>query len=893
MDDAMKTKAQLVEEVVRLRQRLEELEISEEKSPWDREAFIAGIKDQVWQMEGTGDIKRVLTAMHQGLKRLGMPYHACDINLVEAAENPPTVSYYTLDGGGWREGEEEEGRETILRIWREGEVAYRSNLDVEDIHRERTYLESVFGRSIRSVLDIPFSAGTLAINSQHANAFSREDIAVLQETAEVLGDGFRRARDLQTLERRTGELEREIAERRQTEEALRESEERHRLLIERLPVGVAHTTPEGEFLYHNPYAQSLMGYSLEELAGMEVEEIYVNPEDREDLLRNLREKGEHNFEYLLRRKDGQEIWVQGTTRVIEDEEGRIIELQGFTLDITERKRAEELLRADLGLQRVRNQVLRMRFGDDWEEVVRCVHRELGELMAFDGLGINIVDRKGENFYSYEVTPDGLLAGDTIEFLPLALQHAVDEGKTVYRRNREEMTQFKDTIGMERNSAIDVPFIGGTIGASSVEEDAFGERDIRILEQFAGAVSDAYQRREDLRLLEQRSLELEVESAERRQIEEELVRSERLHAVGELSAGVSHNLNNMLVSILGPAQLLRRKSDDPEVLSEADEIISGARRARDLVHRLSLAVRGEAEKDMVPVPVQQVIRDAIQTARPRWKTEAEAQGVAIAIATDLEEVPDIRGTGTGLHEILLNLLLNAVDAMPEGGVITIGTGLADGGVLLTVRDTGIGMDKGTKQRIFEPFFTTKMDVGSGLGLATVHGAIERWGGRIEVESEPGEGSRFALWLPVWSGAGSGEPEAAFAETGRKRRGRLLIVEDDEGTRSLLERLLEGRHQVESVADGREGVKLFTAGRFDAVLIDLAMPGMPGDQVAREMRRIDPAVGAVLITGWDIPPGDARLAFFDFKLGKPFADLDEIEETVERAIELHDERTEGSS
>jgi len=97
----------------------------------------------------------------------------------------------------------------------------------------------------------------------------------------------------------------------------------------------------------------------------------------------------------------------------------------------------------------------------------------------------------------------------------------------------------------------------------------------------------------------------------------------------------------------------------------------------------------------------------------------------------------------------------------------------------------------------------------------------------------------------------------------------------------------------VADGREGVKLFTAGRFDAVLIDLAMPGMPGDQVAREMRRIDPAVGAVLITGWDIPPGDSRLAFFDFKLGKPFADLDEIEETVERAIELHDERTEGSS
>jgi len=822
-------------------------------------------------------------------------------------------------------------------------------------------------------------------------------------------------------QQRTEELKREIVERRKTEEALRRSEERYRLLVERLPVGVAHTTPEGKFLYHNPYARNLMGYSPEELAGMEVEEIYVNPEDREDLLRNLREKGEHTFEYLLRRKDGQEIWVQGTSRTIKDEEGRVVELEGFTLDITERKRAEDLLRADLGLQRVHNRVLQMRFGDDWEEVARCVYRELGELMAFDGLGINIVDREGESFYSYEVTLDGLLEGDTIEFLPLALRYAIDEGKTVYRRNRKEMTEFNDAIGIERNSAIDVPFIGGTIGASSVEEDAFGEREIRILEQFAGAMSDAYRRREDLRLLEQRSLELEEESAELRQmeealketeevlqqsersyrelfdhmdsgvavyeatddgadftivdmneageritqsrkrdilgrrvtevfpsveemgllevfrqvwedgehrrhpisqyrdsrieiwvenavsrlpagqvvaifynateqkrLEEELVRSERLRAVGELSAGVSHNLNNMLVSILGPAQLLRRNCEDPNVLREAEEIIAGARRARDLVQRLNMAVRGEAEKEAVPVPVNQVIRDVIQTARPRWETEGDARGVGIEVATDLEEVPDIRGTGTGLHEILLNLLLNAVDAMAEGGVITICTQLVDKEVRLTVHDTGVGMNEGTRRRIFEPFFTTKMDVGSGLGLATVHGAMERWGGRIEAESKMGEGSVFSLWLPIWSGVEDGEGETAFAEAGRLRPGRLLIAEDDEGTRSLLERLLKGSHQMELVANGREGLERFAADSFDAVLIDLAMPGMPGDQVAREMKRVDPAITTVLITGWDIPPDDPRLAFFDFKLGKPFDDLGRVEEVIDRAIELRDER-----
>ena len=246
--------------------------------------------------------------------------------------------------------------------------------------------------------------------------------------------------------------------------------------------------------------------------------------------------------------------------------------------------------------------------------------------------------------------------------------------------------------------------------------------------------------------------------DRKRMQEELIRTQRLRAVGEVAAGVSHNLNNMLSIVLGPAQLLLRISDDPDVRREAEEIIASGRRARDLVQRLNQAVCFKVEATLYAVSVNEVVEQAVQTTRPRWQDEARAQGLAIEVLTQLAEMPDIRGTSTELHEVLLNLLLNAVDAMPGGGAITIRTQVVDGGVQLRVSDTGVGMDEETRRRVFEPLFTTRMDVGSGLGLATVHGIVQRWGGRIEVESAPGEGTTFTLWLPAWT-----EPERQEADS----------------------------------------------------------------------------------------------------------------------------------
>ena len=376
--------------------------------------------------------------------------------------------------------------------------------------------------------------------------------------------------------------------------------------------------------------------------------------------------------------------------------------------------------------------------------------------------------------------------------------------------------------------------------------------------------------------------------ERKQMEEVLIRTQRMRAVGELAAGVSHNLNNMLSTVLGPAQLLKRYTDDPRVHREADQIIVSSRRARDLVQRLNQSVRGEPEGTLYGVPIHEVVQQAVQASRPRWQDEAQAQGIAIEVVTDLEAVPDIRGTSTELHQVLLNLLFNAVEAMPEGGTITITTRPVEEGVRLTVADTGMGMDAETRQRVFEPLSTSKQDVGSGLGLATVHGVVRRWGGRIEVVSAPGQGATFALLLPVWTAPEAPAEEKATEVQPVARRGRLLIVEDDEAIRRLLERFLSKHHEVEMVLSGPEALERFAPDRYDVALIDLGLPGMPGDQVARQIQRLDPLVVAVLITGWDLKPDDPRLVPFDFWLQKPLADLDQLEATVARAVGLRDAR-----
>ncbi|MEW6750090.1 MAG: ATP-binding protein [Candidatus Latescibacterota bacterium] len=235
--------------------------------------------------------------------------------------------------------------------------------------------------------------------------------------------------------------------------------------------------------------------------------------------------------------------------------------------------------------------------------------------------------------------------------------------------------------------------------------------------------------------------------DRMRMAEELVHTQRLRAVGELSVGISHNLNNILTAVLGPAQLLERRLTDPEQLREVREVITGARRAAELVRRLHHSVRG-AEEQLQPVALNKVVREAMRAMQARWREDLEARGVEVHVVLDLRPVPPVRATTSGLHSILGNLGLNAVEAMPQGGTIRVRTSRAEGRVKLAFADTGVGMDEETRRRVFEPFFTTKATVGTGLGLSTVHGSVAAWGGEIRVDSTPEVGTVFTLLLPVW-------------------------------------------------------------------------------------------------------------------------------------------------
>ncbi len=343
-------------------------------------------------------------------------------------------------------------------------------------------------------------------------------------------------------------------------------------------------------------------------------------------------------------------------------------------------------------------------------------------------------------------------------------------------------------------------------------------------------------------MQQRTSELQTanerlknEAKERDLLETELIRVQRLTALGELSAGVSHNLNNILTGVLGPAKLLRVRVDGSDLAPEMDTIIRAGTRAADLVKRLHHAV-GDPHETTSSVDLNRLVEEAVADTRPRWKDEAEGRGAEIVLHTDLGEIPHVEATQSGVYDILINLILNAVDAMPGGGDIEITTSSTGDNVRLTVGDDGIGMDDTTRERAFEPFFTTKAKVGTGLGLSTVYGSVIRWGGKIDIESEIGIGTRFIVELPATkSGLQSGSLTDPAPST--ERQARILIVEDEPFVVELLDRVLRPRHRLTILDDGDRALKTFSVNEFDIALIDLGLPD------AREIRLPKKSRGAI--------------------------------------------------
>jgi signal transduction histidine kinase len=373
-------------------------------------------------------------------------------------------------------------------------------------------------------------------------------------------------------------------------------------------------------------------------------------------------------------------------------------------------------------------------------------------------------------------------------------------------------------------------------------------------------------------------ELRAALARVEESQQRIIRSERLRALGEMAGGVAHDFNNVLAVVIGRAQLLQRQIDAPDLQRQLKVIEQVAQDGAQTVRRIQEFARMRRTRPWQQVDVAEILREVVEAARPRWSDQAQARAVTYAMRLDLAPVPPVTGDPAELRETFLNLLFNALDAMPQGGSVTF-SARADGDrVACVVADTGVGMSDAVRQRCFEPFFTTKAEHGTGLGLSIAYGIVTRHGGEIEVWSRPGEGSRFTVRLPIGTEIPAAPPAPPAPRAGRSAR--ILVVDDEAAVREVLVDVLAGQgHEVVVCADGASALAHADDPAFDLALVDLSMPDLSGWEVAKGLLVAQPELPIALVTGWgdQIDVEEARTRGIDYVIAKPF-DIDDVTRLV---------------
>lgn len=342
------------------------------------------------------------------------------------------------------------------------------------------------------------------------------------------------------------------------------------------------------------------------------------------------------------------------------------------------------------------------------------------------------------------------------------------------------------------------------------------------------------------------LEYVVDITAEKQEAQRMLHLERLRALGEVASGVAHDFNNVLTSIYGYAQLLADHADDPGVREKATLIGRSAEDAAAIVRRMQTFYKAQSEAPLETIDINLLLQEVLNLTRPRWKDGAEASGFPLTIESDWGDTQSVRGKPSELREVFTNLILNALDAMPQGGTLTIRTYPEDRRAVVAVSDTGTGMSEEVKKRIFESFFTTKGSQGTGLGLSLAYNIISTHGGEISVDSAPLAGSTFTVKLPTETvGAEQAQKEALKKAPAL----RILLVDDDPKVRSVVAAILvrEG-HEVVEAPGGYEALDHCSQGRFDLVITDLGMPEMNGRELVNRLKSQNPNVPVIMMTGW---------------------------------------------
>ncbi len=331
--------------------------------------------------------------------------------------------------------------------------------------------------------------------------------------------------------------------------------------------------------------------------------------------------------------------------------------------------------------------------------------------------------------------------------------------------------------------------------------------------------------------------------------EKMLQAEKLAALGTMAGGVAHDFNNLLMAILGNLQLLLPDVQEEEMLRRLKNIEKAVHDGANTVRRLQKFTERDVQRQLTPLTadINDAIRDVVEMTRPRWKNAMEKHGHIIQFDLELDPQCFSRIHVSDFREVLTNLVFNAVEAMPQGGTITIRTRLSRDTVVIDLADTGIGMSKEVVTKIFDPFYTTKGIGNSGLGLSVSWSLIARIGGEIQVKSRPGKGTVFTIKLP------KAEPPPRFSSLDDSCKAstnhRLLVVDDDEDVLWIIHDMLRFKgYKVVALADGEEALAIIEKEHFDLVLTDLGMPRISGWDIARKAKNKDPNLPVVLLTGW---------------------------------------------
>ena len=403
---------------------------------------------------------------------------------------------------------------------------------------------------------------------------------------------------------------------------------------------------------------------------------------------------------------------------------------------------------------------------------------------------------------------------------------------------------------------------GVLAVMDSSAREFTEAEIALLQTFADQAALALDNARLYQRAQQAYDELAAAQAQ-------LVRGETLRAMGELASGVAHHLNNLLAVVLGRLQLARAKEPPPPLDRHLQLAERAALDGAEVVRRMRGFSRGQPTADLEPVDLNRVAEEVIELTRPRWQDEAQVRGATIFAQLEPGEIAPVAGEPSALREVLMNLIMNAIDALPDGGTITVSTAATPEGVECEVADSGTGMPPDVQRRALEPFFTTKGFQSTGLGLSVTYGIVRRHGGDLSIHSRPGEGTRVRFKLPIAGGGVRRRP--ASPDDAVTSPLRILVVDDEREVRDVVAEILGSQgHEVVQAAGGVEGLAYLDRGSpVDLVLTDLGMPGMTGWEVARAAKARRPSLSVGLLTGWGeqpvAKPEDRAAA--DFVIAKP--------------------------